>query len=141
MTTMVTAITSATADGAAASDGLPSVPPGAGAGRKAEAAGACEGKRWLAAQGRPGRRFFLAAALADLAATVGTVILSWYIAALIVAGVVGTAAGHGLAGDVLGVVTGGFLRAAYDVGFDGYLVKPVDFDRMAELIKSLLPAR
>ena len=37
--------------------------------------------------------------------------------------------------------TGGFLRAAYDVGFDGYLVKPVDFDRMAELIKSLLPAR
>ena len=55
-------------------------------------------KRWLAAQGRPGRRFFLAAGLADLAATAGTVILSWYIAALIVAGVVGTAAGHGLAG-------------------------------------------
>jgi ATP-binding cassette, subfamily C, bacterial CydD len=68
-------------------------------------------KRWLAAQGRPGRRFFLAAGLADLAATAGTVILSWYIAALIVAGVVGTAAGHGLAADVLGVAAGGFLRA------------------------------
>jgi ATP-binding cassette, subfamily C, bacterial CydD len=112
MTTMVTATTSATADGAAASDSLPSVPPGTGAGPTAGAGGACEGKRWLAAQGRPGRRFFLAAGLADLAATAGTVILSWYIAALIVAGVVGTAAGHGLAGDVLGVVTGGFLRAA-----------------------------
>jgi ATP-binding cassette subfamily C protein CydD len=112
MTTMATATTSATADGAAASDGLPSVPPGAGAGPTARAGGACEGKQWLAAQGRPGRRFFLAAGLADLAATAGTVILSWYIAALIVAGVVGTAAGHGLAGDVLGVVTGGFLRAA-----------------------------
>jgi len=37
--------------------------------------------------------------------------------------------------------TGGFLQAAYDVGFDGYLVKPVDFDRMAALIKGLLPAR
>jgi ATP-binding cassette subfamily C protein CydD len=112
MTTMITATTSATADDAAASDGLPSVPPGAGAGPTAEAGGASEGKRWLAAQGRPGRRFFLAAGLADLAATAGTVILSWYIAALIVAGVVGIAAGHGLAGDVLGVVTGGFLRAA-----------------------------
>lgn len=37
--------------------------------------------------------------------------------------------------------TGGFLQAAYDVGFDGYLVKPVDFDRMAALIKGLLPTR
>jgi ATP-binding cassette, subfamily C, bacterial CydD len=74
--------------------------------------GAREGKRWLAAQGRSGRRFFLAAGLADLAATAGTVILSWYIAALIVAGVVGTAVGHGLAADVLGVAAGGFLRAA-----------------------------
>jgi ATP-binding cassette subfamily C protein CydD len=71
-----------------------------------------EGKRWLVAQGRPGRRFFLSAGLADLAATVGTVILSWYIAALIVAGVVGTAVGHGLDADVLGVAAGGFLRAA-----------------------------
>lgn len=34
--------------------------------------------------------------------------------------------------------TGGFLQAAYDVGFDGYLTKPVDFDRMVDLIKSLL---
>jgi len=41
--------------------------------------------------------------------------MSWYIAALIVAGVaglVGTAAGHGLGGDVLGVAAGGLLRAA-----------------------------
>jgi ATP-binding cassette subfamily C protein CydD len=74
--------------------------------------GAREGKRWLAAQGRPGRRFFLAAGLADLAATAGTVILSWYIAALIVAGVAGTVAGHGLAVDVLGTAAGGILRAA-----------------------------
>ncbi len=102
----------ATATGAATSDGPPSAPPGAGTGPRAGTGGAREGKRWLAAQGRPGRRFFLAAGLADLAATAGTVILSWYIAALIVAGVVGTAAGHGLAGDVLGVATGGFLRAA-----------------------------
>ncbi len=34
--------------------------------------------------------------------------------------------------------TGGFLQAAYDVGFDGYLTKPIDFDRMIDLIKSLL---
>ena len=47
-----------------------------------------------------------------MAATAGTVILSWYVAALIVAGVAGGRAGHGLAGDVLGVVAGGFLRAA-----------------------------
>jgi hypothetical protein len=33
--------------------------------------GAREGKRWLAAQGRPGRRFFLAAGLADLASQLG----------------------------------------------------------------------
>jgi ATP-binding cassette subfamily C protein CydD len=73
--------------------------------------GAREGQRWLAAQGRPGRRFFLAAGLADLAATGGTIIMSWYIAALIVAGVVGTVGGRGLAGDVLGVLAGGLLRA------------------------------
>ena len=107
----------APAYGAATSDDLPSAPapsspPGAGTGTTAGTGGAREGKRWLVAQGRPGRRFFLAAGLADLAATVGTVILSWYIAALIVAGVVGTAAGHGLAADVLGVAAGGFLRAA-----------------------------
>lgn len=34
--------------------------------------------------------------------------------------------------------TSGFLQAAHDVGFDGYLTKPVDFDRMDELIKTLL---
>ena len=62
--------------------------------------------------GPPGRPFFVAAGLADLAATAGTVIMSWYIAALIVAGVAGTAAGRGLAGDVLGVAAGGLLRAA-----------------------------
>ncbi len=107
-----TAAATAPADGAATSDDLPSALPGAGTGLTAGTGGAREGKRWLAAQGRPGRRFFLAAGLADVAATGGTVILSWYIAALIVAGVVGAAAGLGLAGDVLGVVTGGFLRAA-----------------------------
>jgi len=37
--------------------------------------------------------------------------------------------------------TGGFLQAAYDVGFDGYLTKPIDFDRMINLIKSLLASR
>jgi len=35
--------------------------------------------------------------------------------------------------------TSGFLRAAHDVGFDGYLTKPINFDRLDELIKSLLP--
>lgn len=35
--------------------------------------------------------------------------------------------------------TDGFRRAAYDVGFDGYLVKPIDFDRLHELIRGLLP--
>ena len=109
---MMLGTATATAEGAATSDDLPSAPAGAGTGPGAGAGGAREGKRWLAAQGRPGRRFFLAAGLADLAATAGTVILSWYIAALIVAGVAGTAAGHGLVGDVLGVAAGGFLRAA-----------------------------
>jgi ATP-binding cassette, subfamily C, bacterial CydD len=109
---MTLSTATAPADGAATSDAVGSVPPGAGAGTTAGTGGAREGKRWLAAQGRPGRRFFLAAGLADLAATAGTVILSWYIAALIVAGVVGTAVGHGLAVDVLGVAAGGFLRAA-----------------------------
>src|SRR6202007_927393 len=91
---------------------LVSASPGAGTGPTAGTGVAPEGKRWLAAQGAPRRRFFLAAGLADLAATAGTVILSWYVAALIVAGVVGTAGGHRLAGDVLGAVTGGLLRAA-----------------------------
>ena len=34
--------------------------------------------------------------------------------------------------------TGGFRRAAADAGFDGYLTKPVNFDRLHELIQSLL---
>jgi ATP-binding cassette subfamily C protein CydD len=105
----------APANGAATSNDLAPVPSsslGAGTSPTAATDAAREGKRWLAAQGRPGRRFFLAAGLADLAATAGTIILSWYIAALIVAGVAGTAAGHGLVGDVLGAVAGGILRAA-----------------------------
>ena len=96
---MTLSTATAPADGAATSDALPSAPR-------------LKGKQWLAAQGRPGRPLFLAAALADLAATAGTIILSWYVAALIVAGVAGTTAGHDLAVDVLGVAAGGFLRAA-----------------------------
>lgn len=34
--------------------------------------------------------------------------------------------------------TSGFLQAAHDVGFDGYLTKPIDFGRMDDLIKTLL---
>lgn len=34
--------------------------------------------------------------------------------------------------------TGGFRRAAADAGFDGYLTKPINFDRLHELIQSLL---
>lgn len=34
--------------------------------------------------------------------------------------------------------TAGFRRAAYDVGFDGYLTKPIDFDQLHELINRLL---
>ncbi|HMV50301.1 MAG TPA: response regulator [Blastocatellia bacterium] len=34
--------------------------------------------------------------------------------------------------------TAGFRRAAYDVGFDGYLAKPIDFDQLHELIDRLL---
>jgi ATP-binding cassette subfamily C protein CydD len=114
---MMLAARAAPADGLATSDDLASapsssVPAGARPGTTAGTAGAREGKRWLVAQARPGRRFFLAAGLADLAATAGTVILSWYVAALIVAGVAGGAVGHGLAADVLGVAAGGFLRAA-----------------------------
>jgi ATP-binding cassette, subfamily C, bacterial CydD len=103
-------------------DGIPSAAPGAETDTTAETGttagtgSAREAKRWLAAQGLPGRRFFFAAGLADVAATVGTVILSWYVAALIVIGVaaagVGGLAGHDLAGDVLGLMAGGFLRAA-----------------------------
>lgn len=35
--------------------------------------------------------------------------------------------------------TDGFRRAAYDAGFNGYLTKPINFERLHELIKSLLP--
>jgi ATP-binding cassette, subfamily C, bacterial CydD len=71
-------------------------------------------RRWLAAQGQPGRRFFLAAGFADAAATAGTILLSWYAAALIVAtvGAAAGTAGRGLVGDAVGVVAGGLLRAA-----------------------------
>jgi len=34
--------------------------------------------------------------------------------------------------------TDGFRRAAYDVGIAGYLVKPIDFQRLYELIRRLL---
>jgi CheY-like chemotaxis protein len=34
--------------------------------------------------------------------------------------------------------TSGFLQAAHDAGFDGYLTKPIDFERMDDLIKTLL---
>ena len=34
--------------------------------------------------------------------------------------------------------TGGFQRAAYDTGFDGYLTKPVDFERLHDLIRRLI---
>ena len=37
--------------------------------------------------------------------------------------------------------TEGFRRAAYDVGVEGYLVKPVDYQRMHELIRRLLAAK
>jgi CheY-like chemotaxis protein len=35
--------------------------------------------------------------------------------------------------------TEGFRRAAYDAGIDGYLTKPVNFDRLYDLINSKLP--
>ncbi|HYO62598.1 MAG TPA: response regulator [Pyrinomonadaceae bacterium] len=37
--------------------------------------------------------------------------------------------------------TDGFRRAAYDAGIDGYLTKPIDFDRLYELMHRLLPVR
>ena len=37
--------------------------------------------------------------------------------------------------------TAGFQRAAYDVGFDAYLTKPIDFDRLHDLVRSLLPVK
>ncbi|MDQ3012176.1 MAG: response regulator [Acidobacteriota bacterium] len=35
--------------------------------------------------------------------------------------------------------TAGFRRAAYNVGFDGYITKPIDFQQLHELINRLLP--
>ncbi len=35
--------------------------------------------------------------------------------------------------------TDGFLQAAYDVGFEGYLTKPIDFNKLQELLSRLLP--
>jgi CheY-like chemotaxis protein len=37
--------------------------------------------------------------------------------------------------------TDGFRRAAYDAGIDGYLTKPIDFDRLYDLMHRLLPVR
>jgi CheY-like chemotaxis protein len=37
--------------------------------------------------------------------------------------------------------TEGFQIAARDAGFDGYLTKPVDFDRLHELMRRLLPVK
>jgi CheY-like chemotaxis protein len=37
--------------------------------------------------------------------------------------------------------TAGFQRAAYDAGFDAYLKKPIDFDRLHDLVRSLLPVK
>lgn len=37
--------------------------------------------------------------------------------------------------------TGGFKRAAADAGIDGYLTKPIDFNRLHKLIKRLLLSR
>ena len=34
--------------------------------------------------------------------------------------------------------TSGFRKAAYDAGFDGYLTKPIDFDRLKALMNMLL---
>jgi two-component system, OmpR family, alkaline phosphatase synthesis response regulator PhoP len=37
--------------------------------------------------------------------------------------------------------TQGFQRAAYDAGLDGYLTKPINFDRLFDLIRSKLADR
>ena len=37
--------------------------------------------------------------------------------------------------------TEGFKRAAHDAGIDGYITKPIDFERLNELIRSLLPVK
>ena len=40
---------------------------------------------------------------------------------------------------VTAFATDGFRKAAFDVGFNGYLTKPIDFERLENLIKMLLP--
>ena len=42
---------------------------------------------------------------------------------------------------VTAFTTEGFQRAAYDAGMEGYLTKPIDFDRLNDLVRSLLPVR
>lgn len=37
--------------------------------------------------------------------------------------------------------TEGFQHAARDAGFDGYLIKPVDFEKLHELMRRLLPVK
>lgn len=37
--------------------------------------------------------------------------------------------------------TAGFQRAASDAGFDAFLTKPIDFDRLHELLRGLLPVK
>lgn len=37
--------------------------------------------------------------------------------------------------------TAGFQKAASDIGFNAYLVKPFDLDKMHELLRSLLPVK
>jgi CheY-like chemotaxis protein len=37
--------------------------------------------------------------------------------------------------------TAGFQRAASDAGFDAFLTKPIDFPRLHELLRSLLPVK
>ena len=37
--------------------------------------------------------------------------------------------------------TEGFRRAAHDAGFSGYLTKPIDFERLFNLTRMLLPER
>ena len=42
---------------------------------------------------------------------------------------------------VTAFTTEGFQRAAYDAGMEGYITKPIDFDRLNDLIRSLLPVK
>ncbi|MGI9105751.1 MAG: response regulator [Pyrinomonadaceae bacterium] len=42
---------------------------------------------------------------------------------------------------VTAFTTEGFQRAAYDAGMEGYITKPIDFERLNDLIRSLLPVK